>query len=395
MPEDRDARRKTQDTRDTNLRSGVSGLESRVLSLESSKYQVFFRVSRGGCGIEYEAAKAEFLGVIGRPKTRDMRHETSDLGQEGNISLQSSVSSLKSQVSRLPEVQIIREIPSRMRMEVSIEGLSADEIASLAENLGYTQGITSVHEEPYQGGELHSRKTGRWVVGWIRKGGKKLHLTEIYRQDENKRLEESPDKRVFLIERDGEVRPAKGHRYRRGVSSVDIRFMLNIAELRGDETILDPFAGIGGILIECRRRDLRVFAADVDPVLRPGLAQFSGNRCAITDARQLPFRDNIFHVIITEPPFGTSYRQAVLESLAELCRVAREKIVLLIAQDMHQQIIYHMANSEFHLVRDFGLRRHSKLISQVLRFDRIGDEYHASYVKGGPYPQELLTHDFH
>jgi 16S rRNA G966 N2-methylase RsmD len=257
-----------------------------------------------------------------------------------------------------------------MRMEVSIDGLSTDEIASLAENLGYTQGITSVHEEPYQGEELHSRKTGRWVVGWLRKGDKKLHLTEIYRQDENKRLEGSPDKRVFLIERDGQVKPAKGHRYRRGVSSVDTRFMVNIAELRGDEIILDPFAGIGGILIECRRRNLRVFAADVDPVLRPGLAQFSGNRCAIADARQMPFKDNTFHVIITEPPFGTRYRQAVLDSMAELRRVAREKIILLIAQDMHQQIIDCMAGSGFLLVRDFTLRRHSKLISQVLRFDR-------------------------
>lgn len=359
-----------QEGRDSSLKSEVSSLKSQVSGLKSPKYQIFFRVSRGGCGIEYEAAKAEFLSVMGRPKTRDMRHETSDLGQEEDISLQLSVSSLKSQVSRLPEIGVIREIPSRMRMEVSIDGLSADEIASLAENLGCTQGITSVHEEPYQGEELHSHKAGRWVVGWLRKGDKKILLTEIYRQDENRRLEESPDKRIFLIEKDGEVKPAKGHRYRRGVSSVDTRFMVNIAQLRGDETILDPFAGIGGILLECRRRNLRIFAADVDPVLRPGLAQFSDNRYAIADARQLPFKDNIFHVIITEPPFGIRYRQAVLDSLAELRRVAREKIILLIAQDMHEGIMECMAGSEFRLVRDFTLRRHSKLISHVLKFDR-------------------------
>jgi len=357
-------------TRDRRQERGDASLKSQVSSLKSSKYQVFFRVSRGGCGIEYEVAKAEFLSVIGRPKTRDLRHETSDLGQEEDITLQSSVSSLRSQVSSLPKVRVIREIPSRMRMEVSIDGLSTDEIAGLAENLGYTQGITSVHEEPYRGEELHSRKTGRWVVGWLRKGDKKLLLTEIYRQDENRRLEESPDKRVFLIERDGEVKPAKGHRYRRGVSSVDTRFMVNIAELRGDEIILDPFAGIGGILIECRRRSLRTYAADVDTVLRPGLAQFSGNRCAIADARQLPFRNNTFDVIITEPPFGTIYRQAVLDSLAELRRVVREKIILLIAQDMYEGIMECMAGSGFHLVKDFRLRRHSKLVSHVLRFDR-------------------------
>ena len=322
------------------------------MSLESSTYQVFFRVSRGGCGIEYEAAKAEFLSVVGRSETQTRGR--GDAGTRRDV----------------PRVRIVHEIPSRMRMEVSIEGLSTDEIASLAENLGYTQGIASVHEEPYQGEELHSHKTGRWVVGWLRKGDKKLLLTEIYRQDENKRLEESPDKRVFLIERDGEVKTAKGHRYRRGVSSVDTRFMVNIAELRGDEIILDPFAGIGGILVECRRRNLSIFAADVDPVLRPGLAKFSGNRCSIADARQLPFKDNTFHAIITEPPFGTIYRQAVLDSLAELRRVVREKIILLIAQDMHQQTIDCMANSEFHLMKDFTLRRHSKLVSHVLKFEQ-------------------------
>jgi 16S rRNA G966 N2-methylase RsmD len=354
---------KRQEGRDSSLQSRVSSLRSHVSSLKSPKYQVFFRVSRGGCGIEYEAAKAEFLSVVGRRETGDVRHETSDMRQEGRDS------SLRSQVSGLPKVQMIREIPSRMRMEVSIDGLSTDEIASLAENLGYTQGITSVREEPYRGEELHSRKTGRWVVGWLRKGDKKLHLTEIYRQDENKRLEESPDKRVFLIERDGEVKPAKGHRYRRGVSSVDTRFMVNIAELRGDEIILDSFAGIGGILIECRRRNLRIFAADVDPVLRPGLAQFSDNRSAIADARQLPFKNNTFDVIITEPPFGTRYRQTVLDSMAELRRVVREKIILLIAQDMYEGIMECMAGSGFHLMRDFALRRHSKLVSHVLRFD--------------------------
>jgi hypothetical protein len=371
-----------QEGRDSSLKSRVSSLRSQVSSLKSPKYQVFFRTSRGGCGIEYEAAKAEFLSVMGRRETGDLRHETldkrpktSDMRREGrDSSLQSSVSSLKSHVSSLPKVEVLREIPSRMRMEVSIDGLSTDEIASLAENLGYTQGITRVHEELYRGEELHSRKTGRWVVGWLRRGDKKLHLTEIYRQDESKRLEESPDKRIFLIEKDGQVKPAKGHRYRRGVSSVDTRFMVNIAGLRGDEIILDPFAGIGGILIECRRRNLRIFAADVDPVLRPGLAQFSDNRCAIADARQLPFKDNIFHVIIAEPPFGTRYRQAVLDSLAELRRVVREKIILLIAQDMYEGIMGCMANSEFHLVRDFRLRRHSKLISHVLRFDRRARE---------------------
>jgi ubiquinone/menaquinone biosynthesis C-methylase UbiE len=314
--------------------------------MESFTYQVFFRTSRGGCGIEYEAAKAEFLSVF-----RDQR------------------------------IELMREIPSRMRMDVAItgkdtcstDGLSNEGIAHRAEKLGYTQGIISVHEEPYRGEELHSYRTGRWAVGWLRKRDRKIFLTEIYRQDEAKLLETAPHRRVFLIERDGEVAAAKGHRYRRGLSPADARFMVNIAELRGDELILDPFAGIGGILIECMERGLKILAADADPVLRPGLAEISHSRCAIADARQLPFGDGIFDFIITEPPFNIRYRQAVLDSMVELRRVIQRggRIMLLIAQDMHERILSCMARSEFQLTRDFTLRRHGKLISHVLRFDHL------------------------
>lgn len=299
----------------------------------SSKYQVFFRTSRGGSGIEYRTAKAEFLSVFG-----DQR------------------------------VEITRDLSARMRMEITVAGISGEEISHRAEMLGYTQGIVSVHEEPYLGEELHSHKTGRWVVGWIRKGDVKLLLTEAYRQDEAMLLEEAPHRRVFLIEWDGEVKAAKGHRYRRGLSPTDARFMLNIARLRGDELILDPFAGLGGILMECRKRNLEVIGGDADTVLRPGLAQISHNRCVMADARQLPFRDHTFHVIITEPPFDTRYRQAVLDSMPELLRVVQPggKIVLLIAHDMHEGIMDCMAGTRFQLIGDFILRRHGKLISHVL-----------------------------
>jgi SAM-dependent methyltransferase len=339
MSEQRDTRHETRDMRHETRdgRADVSSLRSQVPSLESSRYQVFFRTSRGGCGIEYETARAEFLSVFGNQR-----------------------------------VELIRDIPSRMRMDIAIDGLSTEEISHRAEKLGYTQGIISVYEEPYLGEELHSHRTGRWAVGWLRERDRKICLTEIYRQDEEKLLDGAPHQRVFLIEKDGQVTAAKGHRYRRGLSPADARFMVNIAELRGDELVLDPFAGIGGILVECIRRNLRIFAADVDPVLRPGLAQISHNRCSIADARQLPFRDSIFDVIITEPPFNTRYRQEVLDSMVELRRVTRQggKIILLISHDMYGEIMDCMAGSEFQLTKDFALRRHSKLTSHVLRFDQ-------------------------
>lgn len=299
----------------------------------SDNYQIFFRTSRGGSGILYETARAEFLSVFGEQR-----------------------------------VEITWDISARMRMEVTMEGMTAAEISHEAEKLGYTQGIISVREEPYLGEELHSYRAGRWAVGWLRRGHMKRQLTEVYVQDEEIILDEAPHNRVFLIEKDGQVKAAKGRRYRRGLSPADARFILNVAKLRGHELILDPFAGLGGFLIECRKRNLRVIGGDVDAGLRPGLAQISHNRNVVADARQLPFKDHIFHAIITEPPFDIKFRQAVMDSMPELLRVVQPggKIVLLIAHDMHAEILACMSGTRFRLTGDFILRRHGKLICHVL-----------------------------
>lgn len=299
----------------------------------SDNYQIFFRTNKGGCGILYETAKAEFLSVFGEQRA-----------------------------------EVTRDISARMRMEVLIEEMTAAEIAHDAEMLGYTQGIISVHEEPYLGEELHSRRAGRWAVGWVRRGNMKRQLTEVYVQDEEIILAEAPHNRVFLIDVDGQVKAAKGHRYRRGLSPADAKFILNVAKLRGHELILDPFAGLGGFLIECRKRNLRVIGGDIDAVLRPGLAQISHNRSIVADARRLPFKDHTFHAIITEPPFDTKFRQAVMDSIPELLRVVQPggKIVLLIAHDMHAETLACMSGTRFQLTDDFILRRHGKLICHVL-----------------------------
>jgi 16S rRNA G966 N2-methylase RsmD len=302
----------------------------------SDYFQVFFRTKKGGHGIDYETAKAEFLSVF-----------------------------------RNYKVNLLLELPAKMRLHISIEA-SNEEVAKLSGRLGYTYGILSAHEEPYLGEELHSHNTARWVVGWIRFRDTKILLTEIYRQDKKELLDNAPHQRIFYVEKDGEVKQVKGQRRKRGVSPSDAKFILNISELNGNEVVLDPFAGIGGLVIECLSRGFKVFSSDLDPVVRPGLAYVTNNRCALADARKLPFKDGTFDTIITEPPFSNKYRQSVIDSLPELCRMIKPngKIVLFIAQDMYDSITAYMKEVEFYLVRDFTLRRNDKLISHVLRFER-------------------------
>jgi len=303
----------------------------------SDYYQVFFRTKKGGKGIDYETAKAEFLSVF-----------------------------------RSYKMELIYELPFKMRIHAKIDDISDNEVANLAKNLGYTYGILHAHEEPYLGEELEAQNTARWVVGWIRIREKKLHLSEIYRQDEKALAISAPHQRTFLVDKDGEIKSARGHRRKRGVSPNDAKFILNISELCGNEIILDPFAGIGGLLLESRSRELRIFASDIDPVVRPGLAHVTDNRCVLADARNLPFRDAFFDAIITEPPFGSIYRQNVIDSLSELCRVIKPmgKIILLIAQDMYDAIASYIVDSGLKMTGDFTIRRHGGLISRVLMFQK-------------------------
>jgi predicted RNA methylase len=304
---------------------------------ELTYYQVFFKTKSGGRGVDYDTAKAEFLSIF-----RDCH------------------------------VDILLELRFKMRLHVAIPDISSDQIVFLAKRLGYTHGILKAHEEPYLGEELHAKNTARWVVGSIRIKDRKLQLIEIYRQNERERLENSPNQRSFLIEKDGEIKEAKGYRRRRAVSPNDAKFIVNIAELNGDETLIDPFAGTGGLLIECLSRGNKVFASDIDPVVRPGLAELTGKRCTLADARNLPFKNNLFDAIITEPPFGRKNRQDVNDSLPELCRIIKTdgKIIFLIAEDMYDDIKGYMIENGFLMIHDFILRRHGKLISRVLRFER-------------------------
>jgi predicted RNA methylase len=303
----------------------------------SDYYQVFFKTKSGGRGVDYDSAMAEFLSVF-----------------------------------RNYHVDILLELRFKMRLHVAIPHISSDQIIALAKRLGYTHGILKAHEEPYQGEELHAKNTARWVLGSIRIRDKKLQLIEIYRQNERERLENSPNQRTFLVERDGEIKEAKGYRRKRAVSPNDAKFVVNIAELNGDEIIIDPFAGTGGLLIECLSRGNEIFASDIDPVVRPGLAELTDKRCTLADARNLPFKDKLFDVLITEPPFGRKNRQDVMDSLPELCRIIKTngKIIFLIAEDMYDNIKDYMIENGFFMIYDFVLRRHGKLISRVLRFER-------------------------
>ena len=264
------------------------------------QYHIYFRISRGGIGIPYELAKTEFQAVF---------------GSSG--------------------LEITSESWARRHMLVALD-LAPIDVKSYAAHLGYTEAILHLYSEPYHDESLSPVERGRWHVGWVRRREQKVYQTEVYVQNAEALLAYAPDKREFQIQQAGEKRKAFGHHAHRAMSVLDVKFLFNIAKPSPADLILDPFAGYGGIVFEGRRRGLSVIASDVDRSLSPGLSALTPSTYFVADARSLPLAANSIDLIVTEPPFRTTHRQAIMDSIPVLHRVLKPdgQMILLISEDM-------------------------------------------------------------
>ena len=266
------------------------------------RYQVYFRFSRGGVGIPYDLTKTEFLSVFN-------------------------------------DAIVMKERTGKHRMWAELS-LNPNEVPRSARRLGYTEAILLLHAEPYRGETIHPTRRGRWHIGWCREGKWKVHQTEVYVQDAESLLEMAPNNRSFEVLEGGGKRRTYRRRSHRAMSALDVRFLLNVANPKSTDVILDPFAGYGGIATEAIRRGLTVFVSDIDQSLSPGLESLGSEAYWVADARSLPMCNDCIDLVITEPPFRPPYREIFLDSLSELQRVLKPggELLTLIKVDMSEAV---------------------------------------------------------
>ena len=151
----------------------------------------------------------------------------------------------------------------------------------------------------------------------------------VYEEDPGAVRELAVDRRSFVIRTGDDLREVAGYRgdgsslSRRGLAVPDARLLANIVRPDAACVVLDPFAGVGGIVIELERSGATVLSADVDRTVAPGMARIANGCHLVASADALPLRARTLDAVATETPFDRSADRAVIGAMAEIFRCLR------------------------------------------------------------------------
>lgn len=227
--------------------------------------------------------------------------------------------------------------------------------------LGYTTAVDLlVKKAEYTGIEQQLQKT-RWR-------GNDFELLPVYREDVDLSRLRNPDQRLFTLQTgDGVFRAIKGYRGdgsplgRRALPVCDAKLLVNLAFISSSNKVvrfLDPFAGAGGIVLEALSTRILTLSIDIDPTLRKGLDKL-GSYHSVADATSLPFADNSFQLIATEPPYASISKIYLVKAFHEFFRALKPKgrISILCAKWQASMLRSAMSNLGMEMILDSDINR--------------------------------------
>jgi len=150
------------------------------------------------------------------------------------------------------------------------------------------------------------------------------------------------------------------------------RALVNISCASRGETLLDPFCGTGGILLEAGMLGINAIGCDFDPVMVHGSRQNLRSAVLLgADAASLPFRDASVDAVVTDFPYGQSVcirrggsmEQLYHRALSEIRRVLRagRRAVVVTHQDISGIAEQHMT-----ILQKHDQRVHKSLTRRIL-----------------------------
>jgi len=156
------------------------------------------------------------------------------------------------------------------------------------------------------------------------------------------------------------------------------RALVNFARVPMAGTVLDPFCGTGGVLLEAAAIGLRPVGLDRDRRMVLGCRSslrdvHAEDRLAMADAGHLPLRSGSVHGIATDPPYGraASTRGESIESLyGRAFRAFRDLLpsAAHVAIVLPNEAMIDLASEHLALIETHALRVHRSLVRHFCVF---------------------------
>ncbi|TLZ55359.1 MAG: hypothetical protein E6K12_00740 [Methanobacteriota archaeon] len=156
------------------------------------------------------------------------------------------------------------------------------------------------------------------------------------------------------------------------------RALVNLAQVPMAGTVLDPFCGTGGVLLEAAAIGLRPIGLDRDRRMVVGCRSSlrearAEDRLGMADAGQLPLRAGSVHGIATDPPYGRAASTRG-ESIKSLYRRAFRAVRDLMPSGAHVAIVLpneamiDLSSEPLELIETHALRVHRSLVRHFCVF---------------------------
>lgn len=159
------------------------------------------------------------------------------------------------------------------------------------------------------------------------------------------------------------------------------RALVNLSRAPMAGTLLDPFCGTGGVMLEAAAMGLRPIGSDRDPKMVAGTraslrVNGADGGLAMADAGRLPFRSGTVHGIATDPPYGRA-SSTKGETIRGLYERAFRAFADLLPRGAHAAVVLpdpsmiDVASDSFEFVEAHALRVHRSLARHFCVFVRV------------------------
>ena len=150
------------------------------------------------------------------------------------------------------------------------------------------------------------------------------------------------------------------------------RTLVNIAHAHEGESLLDPFCGTGGILIEADLLGMHAIGSDFDPLMVGGSRQnIATASLMLADATHLPFSDHSIDTVVTDFPYGQSVCIKKTDTMDRLYASSIEEIRRVLKRGQRAVVVTHrdisaIAEPIMTILQAHEQRVHKSLTRRVL-----------------------------